>query len=81
MNVRMVITAMPFSSRAWNCSGTPAGASNATEPFSSTGTVPSTRLSTSNLTALEYGTRCVGCGISWLTRRRRIVPRGMSCVL
>ena len=53
VNVRIVITAMPFSSRAWNCNGTPAGASNATDPLSSTGTVPTTRLSTSNLTALE----------------------------
>ena len=81
VNVRIVITAMPFSSSAWNCSGTPAGASNATEPFPSTGTVPTTRLSTSNLTRLEYGTRSVGWGISSLTRSRLIVPRGVSCVL
>ena len=57
------------------------GASNVTEPLSSTGTLPTTRFSTSNRTVLETGTRWVGWGMISLTRSRRIVPRGMSCVL
>ena len=36
----IVITAMLFLSSSCNCRGTDAGASNATEPSSATGTVP-----------------------------------------
>ena len=40
--LRMVWTAMRFSSRAWKYTGTPAGASKYADPSSSTGTSPTT---------------------------------------